>query len=830
MIILRKKKRLIEIFPIESSAGYLNKRIKPSFYGYLKIKQVNGQIKPYKFLVRKDKEVLFPPAEAIKILRKQNVILAGSDLEIEEMLKNLNIPYRKTRICNHCTLEGYITLIKRNKSYILDKEYICRICAEEEIRREMEIRGFDKRTFPSFKKILDRTNSLEEVLKLFHPYFNPEENPQLTLYDKISSKKDKRVPSLSMDQLPLSPAVKDIIKKQVDSLLPVQVLSLRAGLLEGENQLIVSATASGKTLIGELAGLEKALNGLKMIYLTPLVALANQKYQDFKKKYSPLGLKVAIRVGMSRIKAQGELMLPEERIDDADIIVGTYEGLDFLLRSGKVAELGEIGTVVVDEIHMLDDEDRGPRLDGLIRRLETLFPDLQLIGLSATIKNPQEIADKFKLKLVEYGQRPVPLERHLIFVRSEQQRLDIIRKLCHREYNHISRKGFHGQTMIFTNSRRKTHEIASYLERRGVTASAYHAGLSYAQKNRIEKDFLKQKISTVVTTAALAAGVDFPASQVIFESLSMGNQWLTTNQFHQMLGRAGRPSYHDLGIAYLLPEIGRSFEDESEDSVAIELLESDVELIEVHYHDEDVMEQILADICSGTVENLSELEKLYESVEIPLKIRSAFDLINDFELVKEGGERIIATPYGRAVSTSFLKTGDADYIHRNLRKMNPMELALNLEPFENAYLSPRLNNRLTRVLKINLSSRLFADSTLDIISSPDILPRLDPHLQERIINLQMEFFSCECKDKPFCTCFQAELSRKILRLRIQGKDPAFISRKLLRDYEIHTYSGDIFSWLDGFIRMVEAVKRISKAFKIKRVINQCQKLVSAIEQ
>ncbi|MEI3146187.1 MAG: helicase-related protein, partial [Methanobrevibacter smithii] len=73
--------------------------------------------------------------------------------------------------------------------------------------------------------------------------------------------------------------------------------------------------------------------------------------------------------------------------------------------------------------------------------------------------------------------------------------------------------------MIFTNSRRKTHKIANFLQNKKVNAAAYHAGISYSRKKKIEKDFDRGKISVIIIGAALAAGVDFPASQVIFDSL-----------------------------------------------------------------------------------------------------------------------------------------------------------------------------------------------------------------------------------------------------------------------------------------------------------------------
>ncbi len=830
MIILRKNKKILELYPIGSSKDALNQRRKPAFYGYLKIKTTENQIRPYKFIVKKDdKENLLPPGEAIKILRKQNVFLAGNDPETEEMLGSLNIPYRKTRICKHCTFEGYITLIKQDKAYLYHDEYICRICAEEEIKRELETRGFELSTFKNFKKLLQRTGNLEEVLKIFNPHFNPVKNPELTLFDKITTTDDHNLPEVKIKDLNINSKFKKALNKQANRLLPVQILSLKAGLLKGESQLVVAATASGKTLIGELAGIPRALNGGKFIYLTPLVALANQKYRDFKKRYEPLGLKVSIRVGMSRIKAKEELIIKDESVQDSDIIVGTYEGLDFILRSGKAAELGKIGTVVIDEIHTLDDPQRGSRLNGLIKRLQTIFPDIQMIGLSATVKNPKEIAEEFQMKLVEYGQRPVPLERHLVFSRSEYDKSDLMTKICRNEHQNISRKGFHGQTIIFTNSRRKTHEIASYLTQKKVKAAAYHAGLSYSKKISIERKFLKQEVSTVVTTAALAAGVDFPASQVIFESLIMGNKWLTANEFHQMLGRAGRPSYHDIGKVYLIPEVGRQFDDETEETVAVDLLESEVETINVEYGEDEAVEQFLADVCSGRVKDVSTLQNAYKNLDLPLEFDSIFNIIIDYNLAKEQEGILKATQYGRAVSVSFLHHEDAEYIRKNMTKKNPLELVFNLDPFENAYLSTRLSAHLSKVLKINISSRLFADSTLDILSSSDNLVKFDPAFAEKILNLQMEFFTCNCKEKPFCTCFQADLSRKVLRYRMQKKDPVEIGRRLLRDYDIHIYPGDIFSWLDSVIRLLEAMRRIAFAFNKKQLAGDFNQLIREIE-
>ena len=145
MIILRKNKKILEMFPIGSAKGAVNNRRQPIFYGYLKLGRNGDKIRPQKFIVKKDPETenLFPPSEAIKILRKQNVYIIGKDEETEEMLESLNIPFKRTRMCRHCTFEGYVTLLRKESSYLYHKEYICRLCAEAEIKRELKARGFD---------------------------------------------------------------------------------------------------------------------------------------------------------------------------------------------------------------------------------------------------------------------------------------------------------------------------------------------------------------------------------------------------------------------------------------------------------------------------------------------------------------------------------------------------------------------------------------------------------------------------------------------------------------------------------------------------------------
>ena len=374
--------------------------------------------------------------------------------------------------------------------------------------------------------------------------------------------------------------------------------------------------------------------------------------------------------------------------------------------------------------------------------------------------------------------------------------------------------------------------------------------MSYYKKEKIEKDFDRARLSVVVTTAALAAGVDFPASQVIFDSLVMGNKWINPNEFSQMLGRAGRPSYHDRGIVYLLPEVGNDFSGESEESKALELLESNSEDVYIEYDEESSYEQILADISSTSIKNMDELNKFYKDIDVPISLEIAISEMKELGLISDDFK---ITKYGRATSVSFLSIDDAEFIRSalddwdyliNYVGLSPMykkrekydkllvkviAMALDLELFENAYLSSVIHNQIANALKIKFSTRLFAESTLDIISSGEALDKLDSKFQDALIRLQSDFLKCNCQDRPFCRCLQLGISEVIIHDRLKGKDPVDISNKLFRKYQIQVYPGDIFSWLDNFVKNLDAIKRIAKAFNRRNIERKTSYLIKKIE-
>ena len=127
--------------------------------------------------------------------------------------------------------------------------------------------------------------------------------------------------------------------------------------------------------------------------------------KDFKQKYNSL-FKIALTTG--------DLDNSEQRLADCDLIVCTAEKLDSITRH-KTQWINEIGTVIIDEIHLLNDITRGPTLEILITFLRQIVPKAQFIGLSATIGNPQELADWLNAELVLDNWRPVPLHKGVYY-------------------------------------------------------------------------------------------------------------------------------------------------------------------------------------------------------------------------------------------------------------------------------------------------------------------------------------------------------------------------------------------------------------------------------
>lgn len=651
-----------------------SKQGKIKHVGTVELEQTSKGMRPSEFFVRRpgtSHVQKTPTKEFITVLRANGMVKLTETLpEFQDFLRSMQIPWEKITLCRTCMFDDRLTELNEATRVRCGREFVCLDCAKRELRRELaHIKKLGKRTQGHIEALLEEYRDLDMVLAILQP---DSLDTNKTMFDCLEA--DEQTPTERIENLALPREFVDVCG--VETLMPAQQRAVESGLLYGKNLLIVAATASGKTFIGEMAGLKNYIEKRgRMLFLVPLVALANQKYERFSEKYKDITT-TSVMTGVSRLN------LPEtkpvgNRGSGGGIIVGTYEGVDNLMRKGT--NLKNIGTVVIDEVQMLEDPDRGHRLDGLIARLKYVAPKAQFLYLSATIGSPHLLAKKLGATLVSYTERPVALERHLIFTEHDSK-VPYIKKLVFEEFNKVSSKGYKGQTIVFTNARSRCHSIAETI---GRMAAPYHAGLTSQERRAVEKQFEEGKLACVVTTAALAAGVDFPASQVIFDALAMGINWLSVQEFHQMMGRAGRPDFHDIGRVVILAEPGASYSRDTkltEEEVALQLLKGEMEEVAPVYEIEETSEEFAANavVARGREADIVRIGSLMVGAgDDPLE-----DLTKH-KLVKRSQNALELSALGKIMAEHFIGMERLLEIDKLVRVMDePLEIIAELAALE----------------------------------------------------------------------------------------------------------------------------------------------------
>ncbi|MBQ6547817.1 MAG: DEAD/DEAH box helicase [Candidatus Methanomethylophilaceae archaeon] len=499
---------------------------------------------------------------------------------------------------------------------------------------------------------------------------------------------------MDVSELDISGEIVDALREQgYVTLHPPQAEALPKALA-GDNLVVAVPTASGKSLIAYITALKAITEkGKKVLYIVPLKALASEKKDDMDRFAQRLGFNTAISIG--------DLDSEDRWLNDADFIVATSEKADSLIRHGSKL-IDDIGLVIADEIHLIHDPSRGPTLEVALTKLKRRHGDMQIIALSATISNANDLAMWLDADLVRMDWRPIPLHEGVYYnweVTFENgvsldvpQGKDDIWEMVHQTIEDG------GQCIIFVNSRRSTESLAgkdsvnmqaicgrsltdeekAVIEGDADTTAlgrklsacvacgmAFHnAGLTARQRKYVEDNFRNGNIKCIVATPTLAAGINLPARRVIvrdtkrFESNS-GNTPIPVMEIKQMCGRAGRPGYDPYGEAIL---VAKSYDDY--ENLMDNYVQCDTESIMSKLGNEKILRNhVLGLIATGDASSAEDVisfirDTFYGSESELYGIESAVENIIDF-LVEKGmverfGEDVGILPFGKRVSDLYI--------------------------------------------------------------------------------------------------------------------------------------------------------------------------------
>jgi helicase len=402
---------------------------------------------------------------------------------------------------------------------------------------------------------------------------------------------------MRLRDLQLDPQVIQLLEGEgLDQLYPPQEDAVKAGVLEGKNLVLASPTASGKTLVAELCIIKHVLERHgKAIYLSPLRALASEKFREFQ-RYSSIKKPGGgnVRVGIST----GDYDSSDQWLGRYDVILSTNEKADSLLRH-KAPWMNELSLVVADEVHLLTEHNRGPTLEVVLTRLTEINPKMQVLALSATVRNAEEVGEWLHAGSVTTDWRPVPL-REGIYQDGQVQFREGNSRVVSGQANSpaldialdvVSRGG---QALIFSETRRSAVEMGRKAalalkgeipkpEQRSLDAISnrilssgektrlsealasqvltgagfHHAGLPGPHRGIVEESFREGRIKILAATPTLAAGVNLPARAVIISSYEryepgFGRYPISVLEYKQFCGRAGRPKYDKFGESLLI--------------------------------------------------------------------------------------------------------------------------------------------------------------------------------------------------------------------------------------------------------------------------------------
>lgn len=301
-------------------------------------------------------------------------------------------------------------------------------------------------------------------------------------------------------------------------LLPIQISALSL-VLQEKNAIIISSTASGKTeaVVAPLCEriLKNKIEGLSVIYITPTKALANDLFERLNEQMSELNLKILVKTGdKPQINIQ---KLP-------NFLITTPESLDSIIcRHPSI--LKNIKSIVIDEIHNIDNKHRGDQTRILLKRLRLIAGEYSIYALSATVNEPLEVAKRY-MNNFHIVQTNGLREIKETYVFSFEEILEIAK------IEHLYK------ILVFCNSRKKTEETGVTLKNilNKYKVVVHHGSLSKYEREEAECFMKESRHAVCVSTMTLEIGIDIGS----IDAVVLAEVPWDVESFIQRIGRAGR--------------------------------------------------------------------------------------------------------------------------------------------------------------------------------------------------------------------------------------------------------------------------------------------------
>jgi helicase len=505
------------------------------------------------------------------------------------------------------------------------------------------------------------------------------------------------------------------------SLYPPQELALSKGVMNGNNILVTTPTSSGKTLIGLMGMINILSKRKKIVYLTPLKALASEKFNEFKiiKDLSCFkNRKIEIAISTGDYDSSGTELI------DKDIIILTNEKMDSILRHDS-NWIFDVGLFIIDEIHLLTERERGPTLEIILTKIKLMPQRPQIIGISATISNSDEIADWLKCEPIQSKWRPTELIEgvynygKVTMNNGTTFEIDNIGVADNSSggiiglaMDSITNDG--GQSLVFAETRKRTVSLAkktsdivlksldksSILSAQKIGAEIlkqgddtelnrtlsstvtkgvgfHHAGLGLKSRQIVEDAFRKGIIKILFATPTLAAGVNLPARRVVITSIFRydyeygGNVPLSVLQYKQLCGRAGRPAYDKYGEAIIITDSRTNPEDLYNHFV----LGEPEPIVSQLMNETALRVHVLGVIASRPKILKSELlyffeetflSKYHRNETISFEIDSLLHYLHDEGLIIMRKELLMPTRFGKRISLLYIDPKTGIHFKKNL--------------------------------------------------------------------------------------------------------------------------------------------------------------------